>query len=140
VEPAGGSKKSRSRGGGRGLKFKRSWFSMMLVSLCVCSAIAIVLVGGWGIMPRFLVSLAVACGIMSVLFLAKLDWLAGIVGIPAFIIMAILPQNILPMTPMRPMGLLDMVQSPLSTNTLLVLFLLLLGFCVAVAALIRSKV
>jgi len=126
-------------------KVSRAFGSLVLVSLNFFSAVGIVLLGGFGILPRYLVSLAAATIIMSIVFLWRIRWVAGgrgrgwvlmIVGLLVFIVMAKLPQTLVPL---KPMSLLDMVQPPLSWNLILVSMLLVLGFFVAVFSLARRR-
>ena len=122
-------------------KVRRGWGTLILVSGNFLSALAVVLLGGWGILPRFLLSLASGFIVMSILFLVLLKhiargrgwgWLLTIIGCAVFVLVAKLPSTLIPF---KPMSLVDMIQAPLSGTVLLVGLLVLLGFLVAFGSL-----
>ena len=126
-------------------ELRRSWGSLVLMSTCFLSALGIVIVGGLGVLPRFLVGLAMALIIMSLIFLLRLQWFAQgrgrgwILLIPGSLVFAIIckvPQGLIPF---QPMSLIDMIQLPFTLNSVLVGLLVVLGFGLGVAYLAKSR-
>jgi len=124
---------------------RRAWGTLILASCNFLSAAGIVLLGGVGVLPRYLLSVAAASIVMSLIFLVKLGWFARgrargwillLPGLAVFVLVAKLPSQWIPF---KPMSLIDMVQPPLSWNLILVSMLLVLGFFVAVFSLARRR-
>jgi len=117
--------------------FKWKSSSAVLLGLFFLSSVGLVMVGGFEVLPRFLISLGVAVLVMVLVLQAKWDWLMGFAGIIAFIVVArFLPQSIVPYAPM---SLVDMIQSPLSLNSVLLGTLVLIGFIATMAYLWASQ-
>lgn len=124
---------------------RRAWGSLVLMSFNFLSAIGIVILGGFGILPRYILSLAFALVAMSLLFLFRVEWLARgrgrgwallIPGGLVFILIAKLPAGIMPF---QPMSLIDMIELPFTLNSVLVGLLVVLGFGLGVAYLAKSR-
>jgi len=126
-------------------KVRRAWGSLILVSGSLLSALGIILVGGWGILPRFLLSLAAAFIVMSILFLVLLKriasgrgwgWVLMTIGGVVFVFVAKIPSNFIPF---KPMSWIDLVQQPLSVNTVLVVLLAVSALCALMGHLMLSS-
>jgi hypothetical protein len=109
------------------------------------SAVGIVILGGFGVLPRYILSLAFALIAMSLLFLFRIEWLARgrgrgwvllIPGGLVFILIAKLPEGIMPF---KPMSLIDMIELPFTLNSVLVGLLVVLGFGLGVAYLAHNR-
>jgi len=124
---------------------RRAWGSLVLMSFNFLSAVAVVILGGFGILPRYILSLAFALIAMSLLFLFRIEWLdrgggrGWVLLIPGglvFILIAKLPEGIIPF---KPMSLIDMIELPFTLNSVLVGLLVVLGFGLGVAYLAKSR-
>lgn len=124
---------------------RRAWGSLVLMSFNFLTVIGIVILGGFGVLPRYILSLAFALIVMSLLFLFRIEWLARgrgrgwvllIPGGLVFILIAMLPEGIMPF---KPMSLIDMIELPFTLNSVLVGLLVVLGFGLGVAYLAKSR-
>ena len=118
----------------------------MLATVNLLLFLAVILVGTMAVLPRLLIALASAAITMSVLFLARLNWVAKgggrgfalfIVGALVFLFVSWTPW--LPWRTLRPMSLVDLVQQPFSFNTVLVVLLGVSLLCALMGHLLFSS-